>query len=72
MIEWKQTDGQTDRRTEATALPAALMQSVNLSKCTNCDYGESWNAEFQRALSRLEYDRNKCKLGILDHLMIQI
>ena len=30
-IEWKQTDGQTDRRTEAIALPAALMRSVTIA-----------------------------------------
>ena len=27
-MEWKQTDGQTDGRTEAIALPPTLMRSV--------------------------------------------
>jgi len=30
-IEWKQTDGRTDGRTEAIALPAALMRSVKIN-----------------------------------------
>ena len=40
MIAWKQTDvrtdGQTDRRTEAIALPAALMRSVNMYSYLYC------------------------------------
>ena len=29
-IEWKETDGQTDGRTEASALPPTLMRSVKM------------------------------------------
>ena len=35
-LEWKQTAGRTDRRTEAIALPPTLMRSVNVALFRQC------------------------------------
>ena len=35
-IQWKQTDGQTDGRADAIALPAALMRSMNIRLTVTC------------------------------------
>ena len=54
-IEWKQTDGRTDGRTEATALPPLLLRSViSFSVADRGDRGSVFKGpEWSGGLSQL-------------------